>query len=239
MARRNRPKVVWLPPTNANSIGIGATDNAAQVFFLDFTPGPVLPGTRVTGEIPLLIDSQDDPLDPASSLADITASGYRLRRVVGKIFCEYAQREDEIPASILVTAGLIIRRSDPVTGASYAFTTGDEALISPASVRNMGDPWIWRRTWRLWQNFSGPLAFGQVGPPNNYTHVGGGNADGAHVDQKTARLVGPEERLFLNVSMTAVDGGTVLDVATTRVVADLRCLVTMTTSSGNRRNASR
>lgn len=64
--------------------------------------------------------------------------------------------------------------------------------------------------------------------------------DGPHVDVKCARIIGPEERLFLNVQSTILAASTDPQITTiTRVFADLRVLVTVKSSVGNRRNASR
>jgi len=245
MARRRSPKVVWLPPTNANSLGTNTT--GYQIFSVDAAGGT---GSFAVGEIPLTIDSQSDPLAAESSLSDVEDSGYRLRRVVGKIFISAVQNSDPavtplIPSRFLVTAGLIVRRSDDTTGKSLAALTADAELLGPGEIRNYGDPWIWRRSWILY-NLGIPRADNQIfndqGPTNNYTFGSGGIQDGPHVDAKTARIVGPEERLFLDVSSTVLvqsadnQGG---EFSPITVVTDLRILASMRTTVGNRRNASR
>jgi len=228
---RRKPRVVWLPPTNANSFG-GLNTNGIQIFAVN-TSG-VAP--KATGEIPLVIDSQDDPLAPETSLADVENSGYRLRRIVGKIWVQ-CQGSDENTAGFgLVTAGLIVRRSNPADGQSFAILTSNENLISTQEIGNYGDPWIWRRSWLIGNPLVADPEFGFVF--NNYGH-GPSAVDGPHVDQKTARIVGPEERLFLDVTVhqNTEDQGEIPIVWT--VLADLRVLASMRTSSGNRRNASR
>jgi len=237
MRKRNKPRVVWLPSTDVNSLGVDPnSNNVFQTFAVDVVGQA---GAFAVGEIPITIDQSIDAQDPTQSLSDLENSGYRLRRIVGKIFVEQLQGgEDNAPSQVLVCAGLIIRREDSTTGASLAFATGQAALIDPAQIENSGDPWIWRRTWLLTdQTAADP---GDVaGLQANYIFGSGGVADGPHVDQKTARLVGPEERLFLNVSSTIVKGGNGQLTASTRVITDLRVLASMRTSSGNRRNASR
>jgi len=238
--RRRKPRVVWLPPTNANSLGANAT-SGYQIFVVDVTGTT---GDFAVGEIPLTIDAEgQDPLAAGTvSLSDLNNSGYRLRRIVGKIFAfQRQQAEPGSPTDVAVTAGIIVRRVDPVTGVSLALQTNAEE-VSPGEIRNYPDPWIWRRTWILSDpssrdpvdNLPGQQTanFGPEGPC-------GGNADGPHVDQKTARIIGPEERLFLNVSSTILSGGGGQLLASTLVITDLRLLASMTVSSGNRRNASR
>lgn len=238
MRRRRAPRVVWLPQTNANSLGLPLT-SAFQEFAVDVGGAK---GAFAVGEIPLTIDAQSDPLAPESSLSDVENSGYRLRRIVGKIWVRRFQAEDagQSPPICILTAGIIVRRADEATGVSYAVTTGNAALVSPGEIENAGDPWVWRRSWIL-NNQAGidPAAQEPQGPTNNYLFYAGGNADGAHVDQKTARVVSSEERLFLSVSATVLVSALGQDLAEHRVVTDLRVLASMRTSMGNRRNASR
>lgn len=238
MRRKTRPRVVWLPPTNANSV---SADNRSgiQTFIVDVDSS--LSPFRTTGEIPLVIDAESDPLAATTSLSDVENSGYRLRRIVGKIFAFQRQvggQADPTPQQMLVTAGLIVRRINPETGASLASSVGTSGVIvDTQDIENYGDPWIWRRTWMLFDNTSSdPSIFGD-GPTSNVEY--GSVADGAHVDAKTARIVGPEERLFLDVTVQLVELGNGTLASSTFITADLRCLASMRTSSGNRRNASR
>jgi len=243
MRKRRSPKVVWLPQTNANSIG--ANDSSAYQQFIVGVAGD--PGDFAVGEIPLTIDQEgQDPLSAGTvSLSDMFNSGYRLRRIVGKIFCLATEDPDLVngPASVLVTAGIIVRRINPQSGQSLAFLTLDGEEASPGEIRNAGDPWVWRRSWQL-NNIAAVGAatsfFAKTGITKNYGNQAGSVADGPHVDQKTARIVGPEERLFLTVSVTALTTGTDAQTATNvLILTDLRVLASMRTSLGNRRNASR
>lgn len=240
MRKRNRPRVVWFPPTNLNSIDPTTNISGIQAFRVDASPasGPS------TGEIPLVIDGEgQDPLDPAATLSDINNSGYRLRRIVGKIFCLTDQPDDAAPIFIVCTAAIIIRRIDPTTGVSLALTNPNSAeLVSTQHIENYPDPWIWRRTWLLSNNNSptrtptGTPEFGET----NFSH-GPAVADGPHVDQKTARVIGPEERLFLNVTCqpsSVLNAQDEIPISTL-IITDLRILASMRTSVGNRRNASR
>jgi len=236
--RRKSPRVVWLPQTNANSLGANAS-SAYQIFTVGAS-GDI--GDFAVGEIPLTIDAQSDPLDLTTSLADVESAGYRLRRIVGKIWVRYDQDDDNaIPRQVVCTAGIIVRTSNPATGVSLAFGSGNGSLVSPGEIEQAGDPWIWRRSWILGARV--PVQGSLIGsqPGDNYqAAAAGGNSDGPHVDQKTARLVQAEDRLFLDVSVTILVPG--LDQQTAgnvTVVTDLRCLASMRSSAGNRRNASR
>lgn len=255
--RRRKPRVVWLPQTNANSIG----DNTAvyQLFLLSLGGST---GSHVSTELPMVLDSQQSPVfDPTSSLSDIESSGYRLRRIVGKIWIQCGQTvpiafggggdtNSITPFSAIVTAGFIVRKAETATGRSLASFTGDDTSISPALIENSGDPWIWRRSWLVGNNWArGNVAHPEAGvllpinpvPTDNYAPGRGGIADGPHVDQKTARIVGPEERLFLDVTATVLSesGDSGESPLTIAVITDIRCLGSLRTSTGNRRNASR
>lgn len=229
MARRTSrrgPRVVWLPALEA------AEPTIENLGLRSFTVGvtALVPFANVS--IPLTIDEPEE--QSLSSLADINSSGYRLRRIVGKIFA-FGDRFDTESGieGVAVTAGFIVRRVD-AAGQPLA-TTFSEA--SPQAITNWQDPWIWRRTWMLWNpELASP--FPERLPLNNTDY--GSAVDGAHVDQKTARIVGPEERLFLDIGVVALFRGGVAELSNdTLFVIDVRILGSMRTSSGNRNNSSR
>lgn len=244
MRRRIKPKVVWLPSTNNNSIGTAGNPNSSQyqVAFTNFASDST--GNKGQIELDVVKDgSQSDPLSATSSLADIESSGYRLRRIVGKIYCLIPGNSNapttNLGATILaVTAGFMIRRVNQQNGISVANAASPQ-LVDPGLIENGMDPWIWRRTWLLGDNTNIPV--GEILMPS--TNFGqdypGGIAEGPHVDQKTARIVGPEERLFLDLTATVVVQGDLGSVNQLFVVTDLRVLASMRTNVGNRRNASR
>lgn len=233
--RRNKPRVVWLPPNDSANVGTSQFNGIHE-----FTVDPAgLAGDEAVAEIPVTVDGSFDATDPDVSLADLFSSGYRLRRIVGKFFCTMVQGGETGPHGVIVTAGLIVRREDPNTGASMASAFGTRD-ISPAQIENYSDPWIWRRSWVLWDE-DHLVASNTHGPRGNFFDgYAGGNADGPHIDQKTARIVGPEERLFLDVSaMILIAGSNPATTAIVRCWADIRCLASLRTTTGNRRNASR
>jgi len=238
--RRTKPRVVWLPQTNANSIGDGSTVYQASSFGVNGATG-----SSSVIEFPMVLDNQASATSPDfTTLADIESSGYRLRRIVGKLWIQYGQTPSVVlipPVQIIVTAGFIIRKANPATGFSLAASSGDADLLNPGKIENTGDPWIWRRSWLLGNRLNVGTDPNVDGPPGtNFGTNGGSVADGPHIDQKTARIVGPEERLFLDVSTTVfVESIQPDDVGTVTVCTDVRCLGSLRTNAGNRRNASR
>lgn len=235
---RKPPRVVWLP-TNDNK----------PAEELEGTVWNIVPNLTVTGATPIVNVEQgivlDVPRDPSvESLSDVENSGYRLRRIVGKIFVIGDTLDDASGIQAIgVTAGLIVRRVDSL-GTSLAAQVGiDQSECNPSLHINEMDPWIWRRSWLLLNPVLFTAAAGpELDIPAPWNNIQCGSAlDGPHVDQKTARVVGPEERLFLDVSVTALIGADgVSEIPNdTLCFYEFRILGSMKTSSGNRRNASR
>lgn len=249
MARR-APRVVWLPPTTENSVGQPAAglEVTWKRFVIDIT-GPI--GTTSTGEVPVVIDGADQANNAFASISDLYNSTYRLRRIVGKIFFSARPNGLESVASprvLGVTAGFIIRSINPASGQSLAGLTLDQSATSPALITNSNDPWIWRRSWIIGRlaELDSPQttdAFPSL-PNTNFGNNGASAVDSGHFDQKTARIVGPEERLFLDVSVTILtqdaEGALHPDSVTfVDCVYEARVLASIKSGSGNRRNASR
>lgn len=246
--RRRKTKVVWLPGTNAfsaDSAAIAAPNTTTWQLQTSSIFGSIA-GDHTAFEIPVTLDgSQSDPLNATSSLADIESSGYRLRRVVGKVYILIAQSiNDDTTAVFGVTAGLMVRRTGTGGAASLAqlapAVAGENGSeLNPGLIDNSMDPWVWRRSWLLGDNgtnATNPLDVTQI-PANNYGYQYPGPLEGPHVDQKTARIVGPEERLFLDVGVTTILTRTT--DTTIVLITDLRVLASMRQNIGNRGNASR
>jgi len=242
--RRKRPKVVWLPNDKFNRLGTSAGTAATSglqsgigAAVINVPPGI---GSSHTEIFPLVQDNQIDSLMLISgTLADYAQSAYRLRRIVGKIFIDAAQEVAEgFPTSWLVTAGIIVLRTHQVAGLQVPLNAVTEEY-STTMLQNWSDPWIWRRTWHL-GNIPRAIAQGRAAWAENNANGSGSALDGPHVDAKTARVIGPEERLFLVITSSSMDGDVQIgDVVAHRVQWDLRVLASMRSSQGNRRNASR
>lgn len=250
MARRTRrPKVVWLPVDRDNRLGepsAATVGTASSHFQFQIAPPDGAIGSTGSGAIPLVGDSpQINALAGSSvaSLADFEGSAYRLRRVVGKIYAAISQVDLGAGAAdtMILTVGLIVLRCDP-EGIPLVNVANVVTAVhyNPSAMDNISDPWIWRRSWML-TNAVQVVAnspFHAIFPPTNASGFGSGISDGPHVDAKTARIIGNEERLFLVATATNAngDGQPVNDIILT---GDLRVLASMRSSQGNRRNASR
>lgn len=242
MRRRRKPRVVWLPPDSNNRLGanpaVGGFNAGAFDFFLDILgPGSVA-GDSTTGYIAVNADIPTAEFQSSglavTSLADIYSSGYRLRRIVGKVYVSLFQslaEAGDIP-QVLVTAGFIVLRVDP---GGQPLSAATPASYSPAAINGWADPWIWRRTWML-SNITEAVALGLPLFPD--TNVAQTTFDGQHVDAKTARRIGQEERLFFfaNAMVAKAGGGGNAHVS---ITGEVRCVASMLSMAGNRRNASR
>lgn len=240
---RRAPRVVWLPQDPFFSVD-AATLAGSTVMRVSETLVANNQGDFVTNVIPVIRDASPNPLTTANSLADIYQSGYRLRRIVGKMWPFYQQAATNTPEAVVLSAGFIILRTDP--GASANPQNIDPSVYSTNDILNTESPWIWRRSWMLLNTISDNVQ--QFGSPTlgiqsggNPCQTVGGNADGPHIDQKTARIVGPDERLFLVTTYTSVSGvlNGQADPANFELVYDLRILGSLRSNVGNRRNASR
>lgn len=246
--RRKKPRVVWLPQDLDNRLNVApatatAPNDSATIIKI-FTGNP-LGDIAATEEIPIVKDFaggvQGIIADAATTLADLESSGYRLRRIVGKLGFSCLQDTAIVaggPSIFHVTAGFIIRDVDE-NGNSFVADAGG-VNASPATLSNTRDPWIWRRSWDIANTTSQALATDPnvaAFAPSNYSFAG--TYDGPHVDAKTARIVGTEQRLFLSVTVEGVNGAAQSPPGAILLLGDLRVLASMRSTSGNRRNASR
>lgn len=249
MRRTRKPRVVWLPPDPFNSLGTDpntaiANVNASSIRHIEIhLLGPAGTGTSFGAAVPIVGDggnaentiiglpSPSGPQYAVQTLSDMFNSGYRLRRICGHIFARMPQRpvgQGGVAGDVFLTASFQVMRVDsngnPV----------DVEAANPTTYVNQDNPWIWRRTWCL-SNFANPFII-QGGAVSN---LGLSVREGTFIDQKTARVVGPDERLFLCLSATMTSGNDATLDDFIVVDLDIRVLASLKTNLGNRRNASR
>lgn len=217
MRKRRRPTVNWLPvqgvqPDPNNAFGkVNGTTFSMLVFG---NPASGLGGIN-TAFLPLTFDNppqqrflaaQNVNANLNPSLRDyLQGSAYRLRRIVGKISAShFSVAQVTTPPACVFAAGFIVLKCDPETGQPLNAAAINE--YSPLGAQNVEDPWIWRRVWHLG---SGSIGDGSdtdraLSFTPDTTRGFGSAVDGPHVDQKTARVVGLDERLFLLLSTKAL-----------------------------------
>jgi len=263
---RRRARPLWFPPLGVNfTVGEDTTRSGASTFLLEVPNN----GAIAFIEFPLTFDfGQERTLafanntTPTETLASLMNSAWRVRRIVGDIFAAYSpggtaanDQSGVTPPGCLFTAGFMVRKVDDTglpMGSNVDALNGDD----------YDDPWVWRRTWLLGQDafslrdggnlttgrpFSGVGVYNQETQwPFTYfprTNVQYGYKDGgSRVDQKTNRIIGPEDRLMIHFAAKALPIQSVpYNGAPRSVVAgvyDLRLLGFMARAT-NRRNASR
>lgn len=238
--RRRKPPVAWLPHIiHDSSQVIGWIDGSNNVVNTTNTLNTTI--HSLTVDYPAEGIRLASPTD-FQTMADFEASAYRLRRLVGKIFIgvnqDIAAAQTTYPTNVLVGAGFMVLRVD-TTGAPLRAATAPNDY-SPLYLENTRDPWIWRRTWLLTNQFGHTDQGSTLGYSQAPTYNGdyGSALDGPHFDQKTARIVSSEERLFFIMS-TANIGDEATANGTVQWLLDYRLLGSPIRKMGNRRNASR
>lgn len=272
--RRRGRRQTWFPPLGSNfTIG----DTVRTTGLVTFQVPVLNTGDISTTDIPLTFDFGEEAFlaDAAAgqirSLADLLNSGWRCRRVVGKIFAAFQVKNggNLDPTQVnygacAFSAGIMVRKVD-------AFTQPAIQTVSTLERDDYTDPWAWRRSWVLGQGadirrsqfvrsdnsivnvFTNFPATGTGGPLGTdeftaFTHfpsttAGYGSVlDGGHIDCKTNRIIGPEDRLFINLAAKGlpIQPDAQLQEPNSSVIGvfDLR-LLGSTMRATNRRNASR
>lgn len=236
--RRRKPTVVWLPTipfANPEQQEVGPFISGSII-----VPGN---GGIVSDLIGLTFDFPPEmaPTADFTSLSDFEGSAYRLRRIVGKCFVSATQeapaggQPNSRPGGILVCAAFIVLRVNEETGNPLA-ASNDQ--YNPLNNDNIRDPWIWRRSWLLSNGLGAGADQPQYGefPFSNVEY--GSVWDGPHIDQKTARVISNEERLFFVLGASTLNS-VHTENAHVHYVLDYRLLASMRKQQGNRRNASR
>jgi len=251
--KRRKPRVVWLPVHGTDFLGSLETFNVANGLNGTLTvPGGTNAGALVHEAQAVTFDYSDaasfEEFNQERSLQDLTSgNAYRLRRIVGKFFgaavSDDASGPEVIP-TIDVAAGFMVNRTDD--NGNIVTLAGDTSK-GPLAQDAASDPWIWRRRWLLTglQNgytngspFSINTVIGDQGQWPQTTAGYGSVLDGGHIDQKTARVISNQERLFFWVQARCTSGSSSWDCVLNYSL-DVRLLATLRMNQGNRRNASR
>jgi len=254
--RRRRPLVQWFPGFRAEQVGETpqGTDPGGVQGGLNLEPS----GEVIYDAFPLTWDASkdiNDQGDPSvsiqeASLKDLVGGNeWRLRRIVGKFFVGATSDEIDDPAAfqslVDVSLGFIVVKTIDDGAPTTIF---DE--VNPMSIEGYDDPWIWRRRWLL--NPYGPGAFinsgGALDTRGSYGYINfpqtnagyGSIQDGPHIDQKTARRIHRQERLFAIIAARQFSNFLGSGACRIDYLLDYRLLGSIIASSvGNRRNASR
>lgn len=246
--RRRKPTVFWTPNFNASNSGFteGRTCNLAGSIVVAANGGIAV--GSVSTEIFGLTTDVGPEVENVTTMGSYESGAWRLRRIVGKLFCYMRQgagvEGDTDTPSAFVSAGFIVLRTDE-NGAPLKAGTPNH--YSPLVHPNERDPWIWQRSWILNNGLARGLGTApltnagadfQDGPWSNY-ELGTGVADGPNLNQKTNRRISEQERLFFVISTQCPTTGTYDQDGQVAFLLQYRLLGSPLRVLGNRRNASR
>lgn len=137
------------------------------------------------------------------SLADFTSGqDWLCKRIVGKLFVGMHQHENTTsggtPPYAIIGAGFYVGRADD---ANQDVPDTNNSEIDPLALKNVRQPWMWRRTWFLSNASANPTA---AFPDLAWSHLDNGalasSLDGPHIDIKVARRIRREERLWFVIN---------------------------------------
>lgn len=224
MRRRRRNRGTWL-----QTLGSLLDEGSPSTFNGIAWQQPVDPTQFITTIVPVTTDApsfQGDSVNSATVMGDVIGNEYFLDRVVGKIFLQTSAGTTIAPESaqflypVLVACGLFVARADDLdntTPIGGALGAESERHYSPLEADTVREPWIWRRAWML-GNAGNTYVNGADNegiPPQGSTPAGafpnsnafyGSVLDGPHIDAKTKRRVGQEDRLWFACSASYVPG---------------------------------
>lgn len=194
MRRRRRNRGTWLPldPT------VLSEGEPAFTYFTTTTAASDTIGERPTSvvAVPVAFDitrQTPDNIGTEFTMRDLTeGQDYFLDRIVGKVDAEFDGNQGTLGSQILdivvCMAFAILAVEDD--GTTVALAADD---IDPLLAKNTMAPFIWRRTWKLYNNLTpGGLITTVPSTVAQYGSV----MDGGHVDAKTKRRIRQNERLF-------------------------------------------
>jgi len=218
MRRKRRFRGIWLPVLGSTgNAGTGGQDDASMLLAVDLAAD----GSSTVGVRPILFDTPQEAesldIDAGIGLGAFIKNAYSLRRLVGKVHCEFEdlayQDGDPTgrPTVAQVTCGFFVARAGDINdpqGENQPIG-GNAALVGsyrPAGLDNIREPWLWRRQWLLGNPGiqQGVIAGDIVGFQEiqeavqwpSSTALFGSVLDGPHLDAKTRRTVSSDDRLW-------------------------------------------
>lgn len=227
--RRRRPRGTWFPNIGViDPDDVTKAPTAGIELVLSVTGGNSGP---TIGVVPLIFDAPQEPdtwVESATPLDYLTGSEYFLKRVVGKVYAEFQSVDWGItgatavnlatPAS-LVTAALFVARAESVNiglgvDVPIGYPANYLASYNPDIPDAIREPWLWRRQWILGNpGLAAAIQFGNAPVGTDPTrgaslypwNTGGYGSvwDGPHLDARTRRRVGHDDRLWFVMTAQA------------------------------------
>lgn len=227
--RRRRSQGTWLPVLGTEAtIAEDTIERTTRTVSIDLVAAEIFPLTVVT---PVIFDdpSEANDVSDESTLSDLVGNEYLLKRIVGKVWVQpfwripltedFASEYDDQINAVVVAAGFFIARAadgaagvnSPIGGAGVWRTD-----YNPLSRNQCREPWIWRRSWLLGNPARRMYNQGQLASPtgaplnlNVFDNAPANNSefgsvlDGPHIDSKSKRRVGADDRLWFAMAATS------------------------------------
>jgi len=193
--RKRRNRGTWLP-LDASVL----SDGGPGLTYFTTTVGlsPNIGERTALTTVPVAFDvTRQTPTSPAIgdlTMRDLTeGQDYFLDRIVGKVDAELDGNEGETGSQILDIILCMAFAILPVEDDGQTVALSD-ADFDPFLAQNTMAPFIWRRTWKLYNDLN-PVTGAERTRPSTIGQYGS-VMDGGHVDAKTRRRIAQNQRLF-------------------------------------------
>lgn len=231
---RRRRQFTWFPTLGTAGIESSNDNLSGRSFEISVLPNLGNQPLLNTFVIPVVPDAPEDNSDLSQGqgrLVQGLGNEYIIERIVGKIFLAAGLGAATAPAATLVGAGMFVgRANDEQSGGGVDTPVGSASVAelnqnySPLHEDVIREPWLWRRTWVLGGNATSVTNGGfSFAPLTNAFY--GSVQDGPHIDAKSVRRIGNDERLWFAVSTVSIINQGALGTQTTVTgYLDLRVL---------------
>lgn len=204
--RRNRG--IWFPALGTKyiagdfSYGYASFSGSSGTVDDERSNGPTQNIFPITRDFTQFSDTSLDLGGP--SLRDVVqGQTWRLNRIVGKVNVDVTEDNTTVQGNtwplVEVAAGFFIARQAD-SDATLPDLTFEEC--DPLHVRNVQNPWIWRRSWLL----SRPLASNQGYSALPCSNLWMSDEAGCHIDSRMKRLISREHRLWFVIGAAGFSG---------------------------------
>lgn len=209
---RGRRKFTWFPTLGSASAQGNPHVLSGRSFSVQVLPnntGPVI-NTFILPVVPDAPLNEQDAAVGEGRLVQAIGNEWFLERIVGKLFLAQGLGVATAAAATLVGAGFFVARANDVnSGGGIGTPVGSASVAernenySPIHDNVIREPWLWRRTWILGGQAGSATFQGFTFAPL-FNGFYGSVSDGPHIDAKSVRRIGNDERLWLAVSTASL-----------------------------------
>lgn len=208
--KRRKAKYTWFPTLGQEStITVGEGQQSYGVSYItglvEVSGGPAAqPGPSDIYVTPIVPDQTfqvDDAQEQSSTLRDFTeGQDWLLKRIVGSLTVAYAQishtTQDQSAKYATIGAAFFVARADEDDPNVPA---GKPEEYDPLALRQIREPWIWRKVWKL-SNAAQATIGPPVAMPATNLQLPYAGTMGPDIDSKVSRRIRREERLWFVIN---------------------------------------